>query len=30
MPWDIPIEDFLFGFALATLVLMLWQRQRAL
>lgn len=26
MPWDIPIEDFLFGFALATLVLVLWQR----
>ncbi len=25
--WGIPIEDFLFGFALATLVLVLWQRQ---
>ena len=25
--WDIPIEDFLFGFALVTLVLLLWQRQ---
>ena len=27
-PWDIPIEDFLFGFALLTLVLLLWERQR--
>ena len=26
-PFDIPVEDFLFGFALVTLVLMLWQRQ---
>jgi lycopene cyclase domain-containing protein len=26
VPWDIPIEDFLFGFALTTLVLVLWQR----
>jgi lycopene cyclase domain-containing protein len=25
--WDIPIEDVLFGFALATLVLSLWARQ---
>jgi lycopene cyclase domain-containing protein len=25
--WGIPVEDFLFGFALATLVLLLWQRQ---
>ena len=25
-PWDIPIEDFLFGFALLTLVLLLWER----
>ena len=25
-PWDIPIEDFLFGFALLTLVLLLWAR----
>ena len=27
-PWDIPIEDFLFGFALITLVLLLWERTR--
>jgi lycopene cyclase domain-containing protein len=26
-PWHIPIEDFLFGFALITLVLILWVRQ---
>jgi lycopene cyclase domain-containing protein len=25
-PWDIPVEDFLFGFALITLVLLLWVR----
>jgi lycopene cyclase domain-containing protein len=23
-PWDIPLEDFLFGFALVTLTLLLW------
>ena len=23
-PWDVPIEDFLFGFALLTAVLLLW------
>jgi lycopene cyclase domain-containing protein len=28
LPWDIPIEDFLFGFALVTAVLLLWERQR--
>jgi lycopene cyclase domain-containing protein len=28
-PFDIPIEDFLFGFALVTVVLLLWERQRA-
>jgi lycopene cyclase domain-containing protein len=28
-PFDIPIEDFLFGFALATAVLLLWDRQHA-
>jgi lycopene cyclase domain-containing protein len=27
-PYDIPIEDFLFGFALVTAVLLLWERQR--
>jgi len=27
-PWDIPVEDFLFGFALLTLVLALWERAR--
>jgi lycopene cyclase domain-containing protein len=25
-PWDIPVEDFLYGFALVTLVLTLWVR----
>jgi lycopene cyclase domain-containing protein len=27
-PWNIPIEDFLFGWAMVTAVLMLWVRQR--
>ncbi|MDT5410409.1 MAG: hypothetical protein QOG14_2629 [Mycobacterium sp.] len=27
-PFDIPIEDFFFGFALVTGVLLLWERQR--
>jgi len=27
-PWDIPVEDFLFGWALVTGVLLLWERQR--
>lgn len=27
-PWDIPVEDFGFGFALVTAVLLLWERQR--
>lgn len=27
--FDIPVEDFLFGFAMLTAVLMLWERQRA-
>ena len=27
-PWDIPVEDFLFGFALVTGVMLLWDRQR--
>lgn len=25
-PWDIPLEDYLFGFALLTLVMLLWDR----
>jgi lycopene cyclase domain-containing protein len=25
IPWNVPIEDFLFGFALLTLVLVRWQ-----
>ena len=25
-PWDIPVEDFVYGFALITLVLILWDR----
>jgi len=28
-PFDIPVEDFLFGFALVTAVFLLWERQRA-
>ena len=28
-PWDIPVEDFLFGFALVTAALLLWERQRS-
>jgi lycopene cyclase domain-containing protein len=27
-PFDIPVEDFLFGWALVTAVLLLWERQR--
>ena len=27
-PFDIPIEDFLFGFALVTAALLLWERRR--
>jgi lycopene cyclase domain-containing protein len=27
-PVDIPVEDFLFGWALVTAVLLLWERQR--
>ncbi|MTE11414.1 lycopene cyclase domain-containing protein [Nocardia aurantiaca] len=27
-PWDIPVEDFLFGFALVTSVLLSWERAR--
>ncbi len=27
-PWDIPIEDFAYGFALVTLVLLVWVRER--
>jgi len=26
-PWDIPVEDFVYGFALVTLVLALWLRR---
>jgi lycopene cyclase domain-containing protein len=28
LPFDIPVEDFLFGWALVTAVLLLWERQR--
>ncbi len=28
-PWDIPVEDFVYGFALITLVLILWDRAGA-
>ncbi len=27
-PWDIPVEDFLYGFAMVTAVLVLWERRR--
>lgn len=27
-PFDIPVEDFLFGFAVVTAVLLLWERHR--
>ena len=26
-PWDIPVEDFAFGWAMCTLALLLWERQ---
>jgi lycopene cyclase domain-containing protein len=26
-PWDIPVEDFGFGFAMVTLAIVLWRRQ---
>ena len=26
-PWDIPVEDFFFGWALVTAVLLLWVKQ---
>lgn len=29
LPWDIPIEDFLFGFSLVTATLLVWERLRA-
>ncbi|MFM7617742.1 MAG: lycopene cyclase domain-containing protein [Actinomycetes bacterium] len=25
-PWDIPVEDFLFGFSMLTLTMLLWDR----
>ena len=28
VPWDIPVEDFLFGFSMITLTLLLWERAR--
>jgi lycopene cyclase domain-containing protein len=27
-PWDIPVEDFVFGWAMVTAVLLLWETQR--
>ena len=27
VPWDIPVEDYLFGFSMITLTLLLWVRQ---
>jgi len=26
-PWDIPVEDFLFGFSMVTLTILLWLRR---
>jgi lycopene cyclase domain-containing protein len=28
-PWDIPVEDFLFGFSMITAVIVLWERAKA-
>lgn len=28
IPWDIPVEDFLFGFSMITLTLLLWERRK--
>lgn len=28
VPWDIPVEDYLFGFSLLTTTLLLWERHR--
>ncbi len=28
VPWDIPVEDFGFGFAMVTLAILLWERAR--
>lgn len=27
VPWDIPVEDFLFGFSMVTLTMLLWVRR---
>jgi lycopene cyclase domain-containing protein len=27
-PWDIPVEDYVYGFTLITLTLLLWERRR--
>jgi lycopene cyclase domain-containing protein len=27
-PWDVPVEDFVYGFALIALTLLLWERTR--
>lgn len=28
IPWDIPVEDYLFGFSMVTLCIILWQRAK--
>jgi len=28
LPWDIPVEDYVYGFALIALTLLLWERRR--
>jgi lycopene cyclase domain-containing protein len=27
-PWDIPVEDYLFGFAMVSSVIILWERAK--
>ncbi|WP_299444753.1 lycopene cyclase domain-containing protein [uncultured Phycicoccus sp.] len=29
VPWDIPVEDYLFGFSMVTLTILLWVRRGA-
>ena len=29
IPWDVPVEDFAFGFAMCVLALLLWERAGA-
>lgn len=29
IPWDVPVEDFAFGFAMCVLSMLLWERARS-